>query len=386
MALKIQRVIHLAILVFAGTGPVLASEPQAVPSPGETMRLERLAESYKRPFADNRSLPGWLRQLEVSALLEIEASHVSPYTGESTDDLILATAELGLISQLNDWLKAGVSALYEQYETNLEVDTAYLKLANAEASPFSLTGGQLYVPFGMYETNLVSDPLTLELGETRQTALQFGVEQSLFSGSLYVFKGDNKVKSEDRIGGWGAMLAVGQEDKDRAWSIGTGYINDLGDSDTLQDVINDQRVSAAELDPGISIDPTDRTPGWTVNALAHLGPLSLYAEYLSATEDFDPLSLGFKEHGARPAAWNLEVGYSFSLYGHETTAAVAYQGTREALALELPRERWLLGWRIGLIERVSLGFEWAHDRDYPARDGGTGKSAETFTAQLAIEL
>ena len=387
-ALDTQGSLNLtALIVIAATAcPVLASEPQTGQPGGEPMRLERLAESYKQPFAANETLPQWARTLEISALLEIEASHVSPYEGKSTDDLILATAELGLTSQLNDWLAAGVSALYEQYETDLEIDTAYLKLANTEVSSFSLTGGQLYVPFGVYETNLVSDPLTLELGETRQVALQLGFEQGLFSGSLYAFKGDQQVKGKDRIGGWGAMVALGQEAEDRTWSIGAGYINDLGDSDNLQDAINASRVAAAELDPAVSIDPTDRTPGWTINGLYRLGPLNLYAEYVAATDDFDPLSLAFQDHGARPAAWNLELGYSFSFFGHETTAALAYQGTREALALELPRERWLLGWRIGLVKHVSLGLEWAHDRDYPARAGGTGKSAETFTAQLAIEL
>lgn len=346
----------------------------------------RLDKSYKRPLAGEEGLPHWLRSLELSALFEIEASYVSPYEGDSTDDLILATAEVGLSSRLNDWLEAGISSLYEQYETDLEIDTAYLRLANPEVSPFSLTTGQVYLPFGVYETNLVSDPLTLELGETRQFAVQLGFAQGLFSGSLYVFKGDNKIKGEDRIGGWGGMLAVGQKDEERAWSIGAGYINDLGDSKTLDNLINDHRVAAAELDPTISIDPTDRTPAWTVNAVWRLGPWNLYAEYLSASEDFDPISLPFKEGGARPAAWNLEAGYSFSLLGRETTAAIAYQGTREALALELPRERWLIGWRIGLTDGLSLALEWAHDRDYRERDGGTGQSAETWTAQLAIEL
>jgi len=34
-----------------------------------------------------------------------------------------------------------------------------------------LTAGQLYVPFGAFETGLISDPLTLEIGETRESTV-----------------------------------------------------------------------------------------------------------------------------------------------------------------------------------------------------------------------
>lgn len=353
---------------------------------GEPKRLERLEGALDGKQAGADSAPTWYRNIEIAGLIEVEASYLSPYEGDSESDIVLATAELGIRSQVNDWVEAGISFLYEQNETDLEVDTAYLTLGNADASPLFLTAGQVYVPFGVYETNLVSDPLTLNIGEARETALQLGFEQSGFSGSLYVFNGDNKVKGKDRVEGWGANLGFGQESDDLSWSVGAGYINDLGDSDTLHESINDNRVAGAEIDPDLSIDPTDRTGGWTLNAAASFGPFSLIGEYLSATDRFDPASLDFKDRGARPSAWNIEAGYSFSLLGRESVAAVAYQGTREALALELPKERWLLGWSIEIFDRTSLGLEWARDRDYSARDGGTGKSADTFTAQLAVEF
>lgn len=371
-----------AIALMLTAGAVQASGSSNTQPPGEPKRLERL--DRKQAGAD--SAPAWYRNIEIAGLIEVEASYLSPYEGDSESDIVLATAELGIRSQVNDWVEAGISFLYEQDETDLEVDVAYLTLANADVSPLFLTAGQVYVPFGVYETNLVSDPLTLDIGEARETALQLGFEQSGFSGSLYVFNGDNNIKGKDRIGSWGANLGFSQESDDRSWSVGAGYISDLGDSDTLHESINDNRVAGAELNPDLSIDPTERTGGWTLNAAASFGPFSLIGEYLSATDDFDPASLDFKGEGARPSAWNIEVGYSFRLLGRESVAAVAYQGTREALALELPKERWLLGWSIEIFDRTSLSLEWARDRDYGARDGGTGKSGDTLTAQLAVEF
>jgi hypothetical protein len=384
--LSIQRLSAAIALALATAGTVQAAESSNARHSGEPKRLERLEDALDSKQAGADSAPVWYRNIEIAGLIEVEASHLSPYEGDSESDIVLATAELGIRSQVNDWVEAGISFLYEQDETDLEVDTAYLTLGNTDASPLFLTAGQVYVPFGVYETNLVSDPLTLDIGEARETALQLGFEQSGFSGSLYVFNGDNNVKDRDRIDGWGANLGFAQEHDDRAWSVGVGYINDLGDSDTLHESLNDTRVGAAELDPSLSLDPTERTGGWTLNAAANLGPFSLIGEYLSATDRFDPVSLGFKDGGARPSAWNIEAGYSFTLLGRESVAAVAYQGTREALALELPKERWLLGWSIEMFDRTSLGLEWARDRDYGAHDGGTGKSGDTITAQLAVEF
>lgn len=327
----------------------------------------------------------------ISGLIEVEAYHASPYAGDNESDIVLATFELGIEAQINDWATATAALLYEQDETDLEVDVASIAIANEEASPFFLTAGQIYVPFGTFETNLVSDPLTLEIGEARETAVQVGFVAGDVLGSLYVFNGDRKIDGENQIGSWGANLGYAHEGDDRAWAFGAGYINDIGDSDTLQDATNDNRVAALEAlieegidTAGFSVDPTERVGGWTIHAAATFGAFNLIGEYLSATDDFDLDSLGFEDAGARPSAWNIEAGFAFPVMGRESVAAVAYQGTREALALELPEERWLLGWSIELFDRTSLSLEWAHDIDYSASDGGTGESADTITAQLAV--
>ena len=41
----------------------------------------------------------------------------------------------------------------------------------ALADDVSITGGLLYLPFGVFETNMISDPLTLDLGEKRDPAV-----------------------------------------------------------------------------------------------------------------------------------------------------------------------------------------------------------------------
>lgn len=360
---------------------------------GTPARVKRLEENIEEQRTEPAAgvAESWLDRIEIAGLIEVEASYVSPYEGDSESDITLATAELGIAAQVNDWVDAAISFLYEEDETDLEVDIASITIANPEATPVFITAGQLYVPFGSYETNLVSDPLTLEIGETRETTLQLGFVSGGFSGTAYVFNGDRKIDGENQIGTWGATLGYAHEGDNRAFAIGAGYISDLGDSDTLQETTNENRTETLAMGleegqdmSGYSVDPTERIGGWTLNAAAELGRFNLIGEYLAATDDFDMDSLAYEDAGAKPAAWNIEAGIRFDVMGRESVAAVAYQGTREAIALELPQERWLLGWSVEVYRQTSLSLEWAYDRDYDRSEGGTGETGSTLTAQLAV--
>ncbi|WP_240905566.1 LbtU family siderophore porin [Thiorhodococcus mannitoliphagus] len=362
---------------------------------GSPERMQWLEQDIEEKRAESAARPAksWLDRIEIAGLIEVEAQDASSYEGDRESDITLATAELGIAAQINAWVNVGISFLYEQDETDLEIDVASITLSNPEVTPIFVTAGQLYVPFGSYETNLVSAPLTLDIGETRQTTLEVGFVADSFSASAYLFNGDRKINGENQIGTWGATLGYAYEESDLLVTLGAGYISDLGDSDSLQEITNEDRVEtldtaiAAGLDvTGYSVAPSTRTGGWTINAAAEFGRFNLIGEYLSATDDFAPQSLAFEEAGAKPSAWNIEADVEFDLMGRESVAAIAYQGTREALALELPQERWLIGWSVEVYRQTSLSLEWAYDRDYDRAEGGTGETASTLTAQLAVEF
>ena len=138
---------------------------------GMPKRMKKLEENIEEKRATESVSDAWYRNIEVGALIEVEAGYTSPFEGDSESDVVLATFELGISSQVTDWVEAGGTLLYEEDETDLEVDTGYITLANADVSPLFLTAGQIYVPFGAFETHMVSDPLTLEIGETRESTL-----------------------------------------------------------------------------------------------------------------------------------------------------------------------------------------------------------------------
>ena len=303
----------------------------------------------------------WFNAIEVSGAVEVEASYSDPENGDSESDIAAATVELGIAGDLNEQTSVEIVLLYEDGDSELDVDVAQLTHAFAE-SPFSLTAGQLYVPFGAYETALVSDPLTLELGETRETSLLLGFEQDALSGSFYIFNGNNSEGVDNSIDNWGANIGYVND----AFSVGFAYINDIGDSDALQDSLATNEV--AEYAPGIS-----------ANASAGFGAVTLIAEYTAATDEFSAAAF----EGAKPSAANFEIDYEFALTGWAATLAAAYQVSDEALGLELPETRVLLGLGVEINDNFGLGFEISRDEDYDVQDGGSGESSTGLLLQLA---
>lgn len=319
---------------------------------------------------------GWMQSIEIEGEIELEASRHDPYQGDSSSDVTVATVELGVTAQVNDWVEAKVGLLYEEDDTDLEVDVATVTISPPD-SPWRLTGGQFYLPFGVFESNLVSDPMTLELAETRESAAQVGFESDGFFAAVYAFNGDNKKDGDDKINNFGATIGVEHEGENATFAASLGYINDLGDSDALQEVIEDNLGNN---------DVADYVSAWTLAVMVEAGSFSLIGEYVKANDAFNAMEVPWGAAGAEPEAWGLEAAYHFSLAGRDATFAVGYQGTDEALALELPETRIAAALSIEIMEATSLSFEWAHDKDYGSSDGGTGDTADTVTGQLAVEF
>lgn len=315
---------------------------------------------------------GGFQDVEVGALIEVEAGYHNDFDGESSSDIVLATAELGVSAWVNEWVAGEITLLYEEDDTPLEVDVAIITVAPPDG-PWFVNAGQYYLPFGVFDTNMISDPLTLEIGETRESAIQAGFGKAGGFGSVYVFNGTNREDSDDRIDNWGANLGYGVELERFNLVASLGYINDIGDSDALQDALGTN-------------DVPDYTGGWSLSARVESGAFTVIGEYVTAAGEFDPGVLAFNGRGAEPSAWNLEVGYGFWIGSRDAVFAVGYQGTDDGLALELPERRLVTALSVDIMEHTALSFEWAHDKDYDVGEGGTGESGDTLTTQLAVEF
>jgi len=299
----------------------------------------------------------------IEGAIEIEAGFSSDYAGDDASDIAVATVELVIDSNINDKISTHILLLHEEDETALEVDEASISFDLDNG--YSLTAGQLYLPFGNYETNMISDSLPHEFSEARETAIQLDITSGAFTSSFYMFNADVlETGADDSIESMGFNIEYSTD----SFTAGISYINNLSDGDLISELL----VSSPAT--------TSYVSAMSVYATASFGKTSVFFEHITALDEFDSTDLDISTSNQKPGALNLEVGFELK----DAVVAVAYQSSTEAVDFELPETRFLVSYSMDLMKNTSLAFELASDTDYSIADGGTGENASALTTQLAI--
>ncbi|TNF55147.1 MAG: LbtU family siderophore porin [Gammaproteobacteria bacterium] len=340
--------------------PPAETEAEADPAAGEDDGPPRFPP---RDATGQQSYP----YLQLNGLIEAGWVYTNPYAGSSKDEGIISTLDLVMTFQPHPWVKVQASGLYQDNgRAPLELDVAQLRVGPPEGTWF-VDGGQFYLPFGRYDSSMVSDPLTLELGETREIGGGLGFALDPFFGAAYAFEGEQHEGGGQSSNAWGLEVGFAGQVGAHSLTLALGYLSDLGDSDRLREVVEDG----------------DRVGGLAASLLFEAGSWTLIGEYVTATERFN-LGAGEALAEQQPSAWMLEAGYGFDLFRKPAQIALGYQGSAEALALELPAARWLATFNLAIYDYTTVQLEYVHDQDYGASEGGTGDSGNGFTAQVAI--
>lgn len=299
----------------------------------------------------------WFKSVEIGGVVEVEVGHSDNGNASDTTDVTVPTAKLGIAAQVNDWVAAELVALYEDDGTHsgqFDVDTAMVSIADPDNIWF-VNAGQYTLPFGVYASNMVSDPLTLEIGKTRDAAIGVGLAQDGMSGSFFVFNGD---QPHNDGAAWGATAGYQGESEGVGYHAQVGYMNDLSESDGIVDQGTPMTTEAA---------------AWTASLGLTIGDIMLIGEYLAATETLTG-------YGEQPSVYNIEAGYGFDMGGLPAIAAIGYQGSSDAAATGLPETRYIGALSVEVMEGTSLAVEYARDKPY------TGVDNNSITGQVAVEF
>lgn len=304
-------------------------------------------------------------KITISGLIEIEAGATETnFTDSGTEtesDILLATAQLGLGVEVAEGITGDLILLYEEDATDLEVDEAAINFSN---EVWFGRLGQQYMPFGVFHSHFISDPLTLELGETRETALLGGYGNDVVSISAYVFNGDAEKETdrEDHIRDWGVSLSSTPAE---GLTLGASYISDLADSD-------------AEL---VGETFEKRVGGWSAFFTVEPGRFHLTGEVLGAERRFSVADLDADGDGQgdRPLTWNLELAW----YPNDVLELAArYEGSDEFA--EQPETQYGICASWGVRENVSLSLEYLRGEFDSFGDGADNRNM--VTAQLGLEF
>jgi hypothetical protein len=308
-------------------------------------------------------------RLTISGLIEVEAAaesvELADGSSDAASDLALATAQLGLGVKLTEEVRGNISLLFEEgafgdEDSDLEVDEAAIDINYA---PLFARAGRLYVPFGVFHSHFISDPLTLELGETRETALLLGYGHDLFSVSAFAFNGDaEKRGEEDHVRDWGASLVLTPAE---GIELGASYLADLADS-------NAELISKY----------TRRVGGWSAFAVVERGPFGVSGEVLGATRSFAAADLDADGNGKgdKPLAWNLEVSWALR---ENVELALRYEGSDELAGQ--PEAQYGADASWSPWEHVTLSLEYLRGEFDKAFGDGLDQR-DLVTAQLAFEF
>ena len=333
-------------------------------------RLEKVEAQLREKVAGkDGNVMNWLdslkesavaRGLDFSLVVETEASYTDQ-EGENVSDFILATMELSLSATVSENVSTEVVLLWEEDDNEqLFVDSAVVELHNLLGRPLKLTVGKMYVPFGQFECRgicmykMITNPLTLDLSETRESAVLLTYERTLASISVGAFNGD---VGADRLDNFVARLDCTPS---RFLGLGAQVISDIRESETLQEIV-DTTVEDDQI--------------WGVGAYVSLfiRDITVHAEYVEASQTMAAGVIDAEPR--RPSAWTVEAAVPLA---PDWEMSTRYERSREMPTFAETR----YGAKIGhaLMEHVGLAVEYLRS-DFPG-----SSDSDTVTAQLAFEF
>jgi hypothetical protein len=322
--------------------------------------------------------------VSLSGLIEVAFATGDDFAGKNFNSFDASTVELGLDIKATDWAAGHILLKYEEDgdENDFFVDEATIILGNTEKFPLALTAGKFYMPFGNFETNMIQDPLTLEIGEINDSGVALAFEANGFIVALYGYKGMREADFNDSDDshtemGYGAMAGYGYEKEDLSFTGGFSWTRNMADSDgAIADAFDDAGLDSIE----------EAINGFGVHFGAGLGPVSFIGEYVTALDNFSTGEVEFLGQGAEPGALNTEIALTTEILSRKTVFGVGWQQTDEAVAIGLPESRYIGSAGMEVLPGTTLTLEYYYDNDYDIEDGGTGDNANVFTAQLAYEF
>jgi len=329
-------------------------------------------EAYETELAG--LLGKWADKIHPSACIEVEASyedynfHDPSVRDTDTSDLVLATVEIGFDVDIAKHVKASLFFLYEEDDTEFDVDQGIITIDGADVVPLHVDLGKMYVPFGRFESHFIRDPLTLELGETNESAAVGGFRNDWLELSVGAFNGDiDETGDDDHINNYLASACFTLPETtvpDLNLTAGVSGISNIADSDALQE------EATATI--------KNHVGGFNTFIIASLLDRFFFnAEYLGAIDDFESGELSFDGGKSyRPEAWTIELACGIT---NNLNLAVCYQGSNDCGDF-LPEKQFGGCVSYGLFKDTSIALEYLHGK-FENKD-----TRHLMTTMLAIEF
>ena len=242
------------------------------------------------------------KKLKIWGSVELNGVYDKEEGRDAESDIFIDEAQLGFEARINE--KIGAHLVFK-YEDGLDfyVDEVNITLSqHGEGMGFNFVGGLQYLPFGNYISYMVTDPLTLDLGETSETAVVFGWANEVVSLRIGTFNGEFDAGGDDDV--IDSLVASLEINMSYGITAGASYISDLAESGI--ELIQPDDIG------GSTDHYLDSVAGASFFITAEYGMFVMNAEYVFALDDFeqDSIDAGEDLTGLEPRAFNLELSFS----------------------------------------------------------------------------
>ncbi len=354
----------------------------------------------EKPFLDAGIEKAKKPRLVLSGKVEGLASYNNPYAGRYSSDIDLYGAELDVFAEVSPWINGFMALAYDSNpatnnvamvgsnrrisNSRIYLDSGFLTIGNFSKSGLYSSIGQFTVPFGRFGSNMIATPLTGSIGETdgRAITLNYIANPETHVVTPYVhtfvFKGDTKYGSHNNIvKNYGIDVGSWMGGDNVNGGLGASYISNLADGKYIQNngggagFMGFEQTSGAR---GSSEMITHRIGGLDVHGNFNWGAYSFLAEYVTALQSYSRADLTYNGHGARPNALNIEGAYTFTAFNMPSSVALGYGLSRQALAYNIPHQRYVASWSLTFLRNTVLTLEARHDINYGKGDTATGNA------------
>lgn len=342
-----------------------------------TDRLERLEQKSGEGMGEA------LGKVDIGGRIEVDmtTNRAKDAAGKKSNgsDVFLDSAQLNAEAKVNQYVSGRLALLYEEDpndsdNNNLTLDEAVVSLKGGEACPAYANLGRMYVPFGHFESHFITDPLTLTLGETNDTAVIVGYANDILDLNAGALRGKVKETGKsDHINTAvaSATLSLPKKDKDSkeglGMSGGVSYLSNLATSEELAEATTSDH-EVADTVGGVS----------AFLSMSYDERFFLDAEYLGALTDFAKDDFEFTDaNNRRPQAWNVEAAARMM---DKLEWALRYGGSDEGGEHFLAENEYGTALLYDIFDKTSLTVEYLFQE---FRDNSNNSQA---TLQVAVEF
>jgi hypothetical protein len=370
-------IISIMFLVTIGLQPVLAAS---------NAELEkRIEELEKQPQSSSEIIRKISDRITIFGAIELDYSYtddddISNNTNNSSSsDLDVGTVELGLEAILHDYVTANFLLKGEALDSDPTIfwDEAFFTIQK-DGFPVYFVGGKTYLPFGLFESQLINDTTTCELYEINKTGVTVGATFGPLGidVSATVYKGEVLM---DRV----SDADFGFERDNTPGYAAADKINSYILNFTISPIEN--LTLATYFNSETGDDERNTTAG--LSAHYEIAKFIIDGEYITALNREKHFTDNKKYN---ESAWFASIGYQII---DPLIAAVRYEGFNDDQSGDQDEHleyRYSIGATYTLFTKNSfacnLSCEYRKSEYERSAGSGADNSLDELFAQLAIEF